>query len=54
VGNNVAEPGLALHERNTTLVRFLRRRIASDRVRITTLEARVAELEGMLARRARG
>jgi hypothetical protein len=47
------ESHLSVHERNTTLVRFLRRRIASDRVRITALERRVAELEDQLTARAR-
>ena len=42
----------AFHERNTTLVRFLRRRMAADRARIATLEQRVAELEGEIVRRS--
>lgn len=45
-------PKAEFHERNTTLVRFLRRRIAADRARITALERQVAELEARLARRA--
>ncbi|MDP2311502.1 MAG: hypothetical protein Q8P41_01240 [Pseudomonadota bacterium] len=39
------------HERNTTLVRFLRRRMAADRTRIAALERRVADLEAELDRR---
>lgn len=45
-------PKAEFHERNTTLVRFLRRRITLDRARIAALEGRVAELEALLARRA--
>jgi len=41
-----------VHERNTTLVRFLRRRIAADRLRIAALEHRVAELEEEIVRRS--
>jgi hypothetical protein len=40
-----------LHERNTTLVRHLRRRITADASRIAVLERRVAELEAELRRR---
>lgn len=54
------EAGTSLHERNTTLVRHLRRRItddgvrhAADRAHIARLEARVEELEAELARRSR-
>jgi len=55
-----SEAGTSLHERNTTLVRHLRRRItedgarhAADRAHIARLEARVEELEAELARRSR-
>lgn len=41
-----------LHERNTTLVRFLRRRIALDRAQIRALEEQVLELQAELSRRA--
>ncbi|MDP2306723.1 MAG: hypothetical protein Q8P18_11930 [Pseudomonadota bacterium] len=51
-GDPLLAPKAEFHERNTTLVRFLRRRITSDRTRILALEQRVAELEALLARRA--
>ncbi|MES2637844.1 MAG: hypothetical protein V4850_00110 [Myxococcota bacterium] len=41
-------PKAEFHERNTTLVRFLRRRIAADRARITALEEQVSQLEARL------
>jgi hypothetical protein len=40
-----------LHERNTTLVRHLRREIARDRVHIASLEHRIRLLEAELSRR---
>lgn len=40
---------LLAHERVTTLVRFLRRQIASDRLRIVALEQQVQALEAQLA-----
>ncbi len=45
-------PVPTMHERNTTLVRFLRRRIASDRTRIAALEHRIVELEAIIGQRA--
>lgn len=41
----------ALHERNTTLVRHLRRQIAKERAQIALLEHRVRVLEAELGRR---
>ncbi len=46
------DPSVAMHERNTTLVRFLRREIASNRARIIALEAHVAKLESERTPRA--
>ena len=42
------------HERITTLVRFLRRQIAADRLRIVALEEQVRSLEAEVARHKSG